>query len=81
VRALTIRNVPPSVAEALDRERKRRGVSLNETVLALLRQGLGVGAPRSNGLAAMAGGWTEKEAREFETSIDTFEWVDEDLWR
>ena len=52
---LTVRNLPPEVAEALKREKRRRGESLNQTVIELLSQGLGVGEPRSNGLARVAG--------------------------
>ncbi len=65
MKALTIRNVPPALAEALDREKARRGASLNRTVIELLSQGLGVGVTRSNGLAALAGTWTEEDLSEF----------------
>jgi hypothetical protein len=37
MKALTIRNLPPALAEALDREKHRRGQSLNQTVIDLLR--------------------------------------------
>jgi hypothetical protein len=38
MKTLTIRNVPADLAEALQRERARRGQSLNQTVLDLLHQ-------------------------------------------
>ena len=78
---LTIRNLPPDVAEALKREKRRRGESLNQTVIELLRQGLGVGEPRSNGLARVAGRWSEDEFREFQRAVASFEEVDPELWR
>ena len=78
---LTIRNLPPEVAEALEREKRRRGESLNQTVIELLGQGLGVGGTRSNGLAALAGGWDEEEFRQFETAVAPFEEIDAELWR
>jgi len=81
MRALTIRNVPREVAEALEREKHRRGVSLNQTVIELLSQGLGVGRPRSNGLAALAGTWSEAEFRRFEEATAPFGAIDPDLWR
>ncbi len=80
MKALTIRNLPPAVAEALDREKARRGASLNQTVVDLLSQGLGVGVPRSNGLAALAGRWTEEEFRRFERAVAPFEEFDPELW-
>lgn len=77
---LTVRNVPAPVAEALQRERRRRGRSLNQTVIELLRQGLGVGAPRSNGLGRMAGSWSQAEVEEFERAVKPFEEIDRELW-
>ena len=83
MRHLTVRNVPLDLGRALDHERRRRGSSLNQTVLDLLREGLGVGAgfSKSNGLARLAGTWTEADLREFEASIAVTEQVDEELWR
>lgn len=80
---LTVRNVPSDLAKALDREKRRRGASLNQTILDLLRQSLGVGtgSPKSNGLAALAGDWSESDLREFEACIAITEQIDEDLWR
>lgn len=69
------------MAEALEREKRRRGRSLNQTVIDLLGQSLGVGGSRSNGLGRLAGSWDEKDAREFEQAIAPFEQIDEELWR
>jgi hypothetical protein len=69
------------VMAALDSERKRRGASLNQTVIDLLKQATGVGGPRSNGLAVHAGTWSEKQFREFEEATKEFEKIDEELWR
>ncbi len=83
MRHLTIRNVPDELAEAIDRERLRRGKSLNQTVIQLLGQSLGVppNGPRSNGLAALAGTWTADEHRDFELHIQATEQVDPELWQ
>lgn len=78
---LTIRNVPDAVADALEEEKRRRGRSLNQTVLELLSQGLGVGTTRSNPLGRLAGNWTEEEFREFEAAVARFESIDDELWR
>lgn len=77
IKALTIRNL----ADALEREKRRRGKSLNLTVIELLGQGLGAGGARSNGLGRLAGGWTEDEFRDFGRATAQFEAVDEELWR
>jgi plasmid stability protein len=78
---LTIRNLPPEVAVALEREKRRRGGSLNQTVIELLEQGLGVGTARSNGLANLAGSWTDEEFRRFEDAVAPFEAIDPELWK
>lgn len=82
MKAITIRDVDAALARALDREKRRRGRSLNQTVLELLRQALGVepAQPRSNGLAKLAGTWSQDELDEFERATAAFEQVDEELW-
>lgn len=74
---LTVRNLPPAVARALEREKRRRGTSLNQTVIDLLGQGLGVGVTRSNGLAARAGTWSEEEFRDFVEATADFSEIDQ----
>jgi hypothetical protein len=83
MRHLTIRQVPSELSRALDEERRRRGTSLNRTVLDLLAQALGLrsDAPRSNGLGALAGTWSEADLERFEQAVALTEQVDEELWR
>lgn len=81
IKALTIRNLPPGIADALEREKRRRGKSLNQTVIDLLGQGLGAQGERSNGLGRLAGSWSEDEFQDFERATAPFEGVDEELWR
>ena len=82
MKALTIRNVDPRLARALERETSRRGTSLNRTVIDLLRQALGVdpGMRRSNGLRKLAGAWSARELAEFEARTAMFEAIDRELW-
>lgn len=83
MKALTVRNVDGPLARALEREKKKRGASLNETVLALLHQALGVSASGdapSNGLKKLAGGWSMEEMRDFNRATAMFEDVDDELW-
>lgn len=83
-RHLTVRRLPAALARALEREKRRRGVSLNQVVLDLLAQALGVEqrqAQRSNGLRRLAGTWSEKEFEQFENALSSAEQIDEELWR
>jgi hypothetical protein len=57
------------------------GRSLNQTVIDLLSQRLGVGVMRSNGLGRLAGSWSDEELERFEAAVAPFERVDEELWR
>jgi hypothetical protein len=83
MRNLTIRDVPTELAEALEKEKTRRGKSLNQTVLQLLSQCLGVRSSRQrqNGLARLAGTWTAEEYDQFEKAIASTEQIDEELWK
>ncbi len=78
---ITVRNLPDDVSAALQREKRRRGVSLNQTVIDLLRQSLGVRSVRSNGLSRLAGTWTEADQREFLANVQSFDEIDPELWR
>jgi hypothetical protein len=77
---LIVRKLPSELAQALDREKRRRGISLNQTVIDLLRQSLGVNVTRSNGAGGLAGTWAEAEHEEFLAAIRCFEEIDPDLW-
>jgi plasmid stability protein len=81
---LTIRNLPGDVAAALDTEKRRRGTSMNRTVIELLRQSLHVGEEqprRSNGLASLGSKWTQTEFEEFEAAIAWSEEIDPEMWQ
>ena len=78
---LTVRNLPGQLAAALDHEKRRRGTSLNQTVINLLEQSLGINSTRSNGLLRLAGTWTEAEQQKFLAGIQEFEEIDQDLWK
>lgn len=83
MKTMTIRNIPAELAQALDKERRRRGLSLNRTVLALLRNALALPttATHSNGLRQLAGTWSEAEYKQFEQAVAPFGEIDEAMWR
>lgn len=78
-----MRNVPPDLAKALEAEKRHRGRSLNQTVIELLRDALGLGRARrrTNGLERFAGTWSGKDLTDFEAATAPFEQIDEELWR
>ena len=83
MKTMTVRNIPTELAQALEKERRKRGTSLNRTVLALLRNALGVAsqAAPSNGLRQLAGTWSEAEYKQFEQAVAPLSEVDEAMWR
>ena len=83
MKTITIRNVSPDIAAALEAERRLRGLSLNRTVLSLMHEALGLSNPRrrSNGLRRFAGTWTEVQFRAFEKAVASFQAIDEDMWK
>jgi hypothetical protein len=81
VRHLTVRNIPPEVAEALEAEKERSQSSLNHTVIDLLSRALGVRRDMGNGLASLAGTWTQEEHEQFEAAVAVTEQIDQELWR
>ena len=80
---LTIRHIPPDLAKALERESSRLKESLEETVIELLRLALRTRTlgTKSNGLARLAGTWTQEEYERFEEAVAVTEQIDEELWR
>jgi hypothetical protein len=83
MKVITIRGVSTRLAEELEREKRRRGRSLNQTVLDLLSDRLGVddAGPRRNGLARLSGTWSSENARRFEHAVASTRQVDDELWR
>jgi hypothetical protein len=80
---LTIRGLPPDLSKALDNEKRRRGKSLNQTVIDLLKQALNLDwtTTAGNGLEKLAGTWTQDELDRFERATAIFERTDEEHWR
>ena len=82
MRQLTVRHVTDELAKALKEEQRRRGTSLNQTVLDLLSRATGI-APDTrydNGLGQLAGDWDQEELDAFERDTAIFDTVDEEMW-
>jgi len=82
---ITVRGIAPEVEKEIRRMAKASGKSINKVMLELIG---GSAGPQKRGkkpagasLAELAGGWSEKEAREFEESVRVFEEIDEATWK
>jgi hypothetical protein len=78
VKRITLRGIDPVLAHRLREEARRRGVSLNRTILHFLRQATGLAMPsyphtsrpdRFADLDHLAGTWSEQEAEEFDRVV------------
>ena len=82
---ITVRGIAPEVEKQIRRKAKATGKSLNKVMLELISGSAGLEPRRKKAagasLAELAGGWSEKEAREFEESVRVFEEIDEATWK
>lgn len=83
---LTLRSTDHQLRTALRREARRRRASLNRTVLALLRERLGLDADEPDpethdDLDHLAGTWSQEQAKEFDEALREQRQIDEKLWR
>ena len=85
----TLRGIDPSLARRLREEARRQGLSLNRTILRLLRQATGLaksgepspGRQRFADLDGLIGTWSEEEADEFDRALQHLRQIDEEMWR
>lgn len=88
LKAITLRNVPPPVARAIEQKAKRERLSLNRAVVGLLEEATGhpkskAKAPKKTfryDLDKFSGSWTKEEADEFDASLKEQRQVDPKDW-
>ena len=82
---ITVRGIAPELEREIRRKATATGKSLNKVMLELIGGSAGPEKrrrkPAGASLAELAGGWSEKEAREFEESMRVFEEIDETTWK
>jgi len=82
---MTLRGIEDNIANALKKQAKKEGISVNALTLRLLKEKLGVEKKKRteshHDLDHLAGTWTDQDATEFEQAIGIFEKVDEELWK
>ncbi len=78
---LTVQNVPRELADALARESALRHATVDETVIAILREQLSPAVPFSNGLKQFAGDWSEEDVREFERNTAPMREIEPEMWK
>lgn len=84
MKVITLRNIPPAVAQRIEERAARTGLSLNKTVIRMLEESFDLvdGAPldRHGDLDDLAGSWTDEDAREFDRVLAEQRRVDAEMW-
>lgn len=82
--AITLRNIPREIQEAIERRARNEGLSFNRTVLRMLEEALGLRRGSSGGLHHdldhLAGTWSRAEAAEFDAALAEQRRIDPELW-
>jgi len=83
VSQITLRDLPEPLEREIRREARRRGLSLNKTIIAVLSERLGFQSHvgRRRDISSLAGTWDDAALNEFSKATATFERIDEDLWK
>ena len=86
MKAITLRNLPPSVARTVQQRAKQKKTSVNKAVIELLEESAGGKAKkkapiRYQDLDHLVGTWTKEEADAFDKIVRSFRTIDPDLWK
>lgn len=79
---ITLRNLPEDLDREIRNRAKAEGLSLNRTIVRLLKEATGIEIrKRKRDLSNLAGTWTETEAEDFESHVKIFEELDREIWK
>ena len=84
MKPITLRQLPDALARLIRRKAESEGLSLNRAVIAVLEERL-VGRPpaepQHHDLDALAGVWSDAEARAFDRALAAQRAIDPELWK
>lgn len=82
--SFNLRKISPEVMLLLKKEAIKQKISINSLLLKIIDQGLGIAHPIKkpifHDLDHLAGTWSNKEKKEFDENIKSFENIDKELW-
>ncbi|MEW6186373.1 MAG: antitoxin [Thermodesulfobacteriota bacterium] len=85
MKTISLRGIDEELAENLKKTAKKKGDSINKTVLEILRHSLGVGSKKRervyHDLDDLAGTWSKTDWQQFQKTTKPFSAVDKDLWK
>jgi len=82
---LTVRNVDENLSDALKREAKKRGQSVNKLIIDILQQSLGIKSTSEKPMAYtdldhLAATWQDEETDQFNACVQKQRKIDEEMW-
>ena len=85
MKAVTLRNLPPSLDRTIRQRAKKKGMSVNKVVISLLQDHLGESetrlARRYHDLDGVAGSWSKQEGEAFEETLAKQRVIDPEMWK
>lgn len=81
--AITLRNIPLEIQEAIQRRASDEGLSFNKTVQRMLEEALGLrrsSRALHHDLDHLAGTWSPEEADDFDAALAEQRSIDPELW-
>lgn len=81
MKAITLRNLPPHVEQAVRRRAAEERWSLNRTVASMLEEAVGQRSEEEvRILEELAGTWSKEEADEFDQALKAQRTIDPEVW-
>ena len=84
---ITVRGIPPEIEKAIRNESKRKNISLNKTIVSLLKKAVGGRIKKASkeivyhDIDHLSGAWSRDEAQQFERNLKDQRQIDEDVWK
>jgi hypothetical protein len=78
---ITIRGIEPEIEQEIRRSAKESRKSINQVIKEIIYKEFKMFGSPASSLKQLSGGWSQKEAAEFEFSIKSCEQIDEDMWK
>ena len=78
---ITIRGIEPKIEQEIRRIAKGSRKSINQVIKEIIHKEFKNPESTASSLKQLAGGWSRKDASEFELSIKSCEQIDEDMWK
>jgi hypothetical protein len=79
-----LRKITPDVMVLLKKEATKQKISVNSLILQIIEQGIGVKHLAKkvvfHDLDHLAGTWSDKDKKDFDDNIKSFENIDKELW-